>query len=103
MIMWFGIVQNVRVMESKGEGGRRHGIWKAIGGVVGTWSKKPQILFEITQNLSVYLECFYKAWNQAIILINVLSNTYRHILLQWILYSSFVWIFCSIRSWWNEL
>jgi hypothetical protein len=62
MNMWLGIVQKVRVMENKGEGKRRHGIWKTKWGVVGTWSKKPQTQY-VWNNTN--FKCFFGMFLQS--------------------------------------
>jgi hypothetical protein len=50
MMMWLGIVKKVRVLENREEKKMKHGVERRVGGVVGTCSRKPQILFWYNTN-----------------------------------------------------
>jgi hypothetical protein len=67
---------------------------KRVGRVGGTCGRKPWIMFwYITDSKCCFGIFFNKTWDYTIIWIHVFSNTKKHILLQWIRCSSFVWIF----------
>ncbi len=51
----------------------------------------------------LFWDFFQKNWDYTIIWIHVFSSTKKHKLLQWISCSSFVWISCNVRLWWNEM
>jgi hypothetical protein len=71
----------------------RHTILRRVRGIIGTCSRKPYILFWYT----TYFICcfnfhFNETWDYIIILIHVFSNTNKHKLLQWTIYS-----YCCVK------
>ncbi len=104
-MMWLGMVQKGENLENKG--GREdetRSFLIIIGRVGNTCSRKPQTLFWYNTNFKCFFGIFFnKTWDYVVNRIDVFSNTEKHRLLQWILCSTFVRIFCSIKLWWNEL
>ncbi len=77
---------------------------RRIGGSKGTCNRKPEILFWYNTNFKCYFGIFFnKTWGYVVTWIDVFNNIEKHKLLQWILCSSFMWIFCCVKLWWNEL